>query len=253
MTDEKTAAPETSPRDAPFWASQTDIARLSAIPTGARNLNVEGKRMVGPLQGFGPMWQKTYQIRLGGTDIAPEEVIKTWKENFPQFWPPGNTFYAPLTGIAPGEVALINSSLPGGIPLSTGVMVLYSDDESFTLMTTQGHPFSGWVTFSARREDCTVVQAQVLMRANDPVYAIGMKLGGHGQEDKLWQHTLRSLAEYLGATGEVETECLCVDPKMQWSRAKNIWHNAGIRSTLHVVGTPVFLFKRAIRGSSAPK
>src|SRR5579872_3321138 len=185
-----TSSPPTTPRDAPYWASQTDVAHVSAVPKGARNINVDGKQVVGPLQGFGPMWQKTYRVRLEGTDVSPQDVIKVWKEHFPQFWPPGNHFYAPLTGIAPGEVALINSSLPGGMPLSTGVMVLYSDDESFTLMTTQGHPFSGWVTFSARREDgCTVAQAEVLMRANDPIYAIGMRLGGHGQENRLWQHT----------------------------------------------------------------
>src|SRR5438270_11453929 len=117
MTEDTTA--QTTPRDAPYWASQTDVARVSAVPKGARNLNVEGKQAVGPLQGFGPMWQKTYRIRLSGSDVQPEDVIKVWKENFSQFWPAGNHFYAPLTGIAPGEVALINSSLPGGMPLST--------------------------------------------------------------------------------------------------------------------------------------
>ena len=40
-------------------------------------------------------------------------------------------------------------TLPGGMKLSTGVMVLYADDESFTLMTPQGHMFAGWITFSA--------------------------------------------------------------------------------------------------------
>ena len=37
--------------------------------------------------------------------------------------------------------------------LSTGVMVLYADDESFTLMTPQGHMFAGWITFSATERD----------------------------------------------------------------------------------------------------
>ncbi|MGI8825812.1 MAG: hypothetical protein ACR2JC_09225 [Chloroflexota bacterium] len=237
------------PRDAAYWASQTDAARVSTVPKGARNLNVEGKQAVGPLQGFGPMWQKTYRIRLPGVDAQPAAVIKVWKEKFSQFWPAGNNFYAPLTGIAPGEVALINSSLPGGMPLSTGVMVLYADDESFTLMTTQGHPFSGWVTFSAWTDDCTVVQAQVLMRANDPLYAIGMRLGGHRQEDKIWQWTLQSLASHFGVSEEVETVCQCVDRKMQWSRAKNIWHNAGVRSTMYLVASPLILARRAIVGS----
>jgi phytoene dehydrogenase-like protein len=72
----------------------------------------------------------------------------------------------------------------GGMPLSTGVFVLYSDDESFTLMTPQGHVFAGWITFSAHEEiGCTVAQAQVLMRANDPIYELGLRFGGHKQED----------------------------------------------------------------------
>lgn len=254
MAEDVTKTQTAEPRDAAYWASQTTAARVSAVPKGARNLNVEGRAAVGPLQGFGPMWQKTYQMRLTGVDVPPEQVIRAWKENFPRFWPPKNNFYAPLTGIAPGEVALINSSLPGGMPLSTGVMVLYSDDESFTLMTTQGHPFSGWVTFSARKdEDTTVAQAQVLMRANDPIYEIGMRLGGHKQEDKLWQWTLQSLAKHLGAGGEVETVCQCVDPKIQWSRMKNVWHNAGVRSTMYLMATPAILARQAIRGSRTRK
>ncbi len=56
-------------------------------------------------------------------------------------------------------------------------MVLYADEESFTFMTPQGHTFSGWITFSAYEEEsCTVVQAQVLMRPNDPVYEFGYRL-----------------------------------------------------------------------------
>lgn len=248
MTNETAAENETTPRDASNWAKQTDAARLSAVPTGARNLNVEGKQAVGPIQGFGPMWQKTYRVRLAGSNASPQEVIAAWKDNFSKFWPPKNKFYAPLMGIAPGEAALINSSLPGGMPLSTGVVVLYSDDESFTLMTTQGHPFSGWVTFSASAEDCTVAQAQVLMRANDPLYAIGMRFGGHKEEDKIWQWTLKSLAEHFGVEGQVETVCLCVDRKPQWKRARNIWHNAGMRSTMYMMAAPVRLAGRPFSG-----
>ena len=72
-----------------------------------------------------------------------------WKDEFPAFWPKGNRFFAPLTGISPGEVALLQGSLGGGLKLSTGVLVLYADEESFTFMTPQGHMFAGWVTFSA--------------------------------------------------------------------------------------------------------
>ena len=89
------------------------------------------------------MWQKTMRVELTGADVALAEVIKTWKAEFQRFWPPRNWFYAPLEGIAPGEVALLNLGLPGRMKLSTGVLVLYADDESFTLMTPEGHMLAG--------------------------------------------------------------------------------------------------------------
>jgi hypothetical protein len=227
------------PRDAAYWAKQTSF-KVTNAPTGALNLNVDGRLAVSPLQGFGQMWQKTYRIRLEDTNVQPAEVIKVWKENFPKFWPRGNRFYAPLTGIAPGEVALLNLSMPVGMKLSTGVVVLYADDESFTLMTPQGHVFAGWITFSSYKEDdCTVAQAQVLIRANDPAYEIGFRLGGATKEDRFWQATLTSVAEYFGVKAPVQTLKVCVDPKLQWSQAKNIWHNSAIRTTLYTMSTPV--------------
>ena len=227
------------PRDAAYWA-RTATLRVSRVPTGALNLNVEGRLAVGPLQGFGPLWQKTYRIVLKGAQVSVREVIKTWKENFPRYWPRGNRFYAPLTGIAPGEVALLQLAAPGGIGLSTGVMVLYADEESFTLMTPQGHVLAGWITFSAYEEDQDVVaQAQLLIRANDPLYELGLRFGGHQQEDRFWQHTLKNLAAEFGVEGTVQTQVVCLDPRLQWSQAKNIWQNAAIRTVFYSLGAPV--------------
>jgi hypothetical protein len=31
------------------------------------------------------------------------------------FWPKRNRFFAPLAGIAPGEVAVVDVSMPGGL------------------------------------------------------------------------------------------------------------------------------------------
>ena len=45
--------------------------------------------------------------------------------------------------------ALLGIPASAVLPLSTGVMVLYADEESFTFMTPQGHVFAGWITFSA--------------------------------------------------------------------------------------------------------
>ena len=61
MSDEKAAA-----RDAANWAKSVSRLRVSEVPEGALNINVEGRRLASPIQGFGKMWQKTYQVRLPG-------------------------------------------------------------------------------------------------------------------------------------------------------------------------------------------
>ena len=186
--------------DAANWAKPVD--RLSAAGvTGASDDAVSGKRVTGPLVGFGQLWQKTFTVRLDGVDITPEALVAHWKQAFPTFWPKGNRFWAPMSGIAPGEVGLLElSPLPGApVRLSTGVLVIYADAESFTFMTPEGHTLSAWITFSARRDgDVTVAQAQALERPADPFDELAYLLGGNGQNNKFWEATLRNLAASVG-------------------------------------------------------
>ncbi|HLI50721.1 MAG TPA: hypothetical protein VKU87_02930 [Thermomicrobiaceae bacterium] len=238
MNESEKATEPRTPRDAANWAKPVAALKVDTIPAGAHAGTVAGRRATSPIQGFGKMWQKTYRIALEGTEVSPVEVIKVWKERFPEFWPDGNRFYAPLTGIAPGEVALLGMAMPGRITLSTGVMVLYADEESFTLMTPQGHMFAGWITFSAFQENGqTVAQAQVLMRASDPIYEIGMTFGGHRQEDVFWARTLKALAAHFGVTSEPVTQIVCVDSSRQWTRVGNLRQNAMLRSMLYEIGS----------------
>jgi hypothetical protein len=240
MEPERVTHPSPS-RDAGHWAAAVSRLNVAAVPAGAAGINVAGRRLAGPVQGFGRMWQKTYRVALPGERLAPAELIAVWKERFAEFWPEHNTFYAPLTGIAPGEVALLDLTLPGRVKLSTGVMVLYADHESFTLMTPEGHMFAGWITFSASEGDgSTVAQAQVLMRASDPIYELGLAFGGHRQEDRFWQQTLTRLAAALGAPdAPVDVRVVCVDRRRQWSRFGNVWQSAAIRSALYTVSRPM--------------
>ena len=239
---------ESTQRDGDAWAKPVEHLEVAGVEPGAKGINVAGRRPTSPIQGFGRMWQKTYRIRLEGVQASPAEVVAVWKRDFPTFWPKGNRFFAPLAGIQPGEVAVIDLSMPGHLKLSTGVLVMYADEESFTLMTPQGHMFAGWITFSAFQQDgVTVAQAQVLMRPSDPLYEVGMTLGGHRQEDRHWEHTLRSLAGAFTVEGEVSTETLCVDKRRQWSNAGNVWHNAGIHSGMHTAMAPMRLAARPFR------
>jgi hypothetical protein len=242
---------EGQPRDAANWAGHIETLKVADVPVGAVNINVDGRRVVGPLQGFGALWQKTYQVRLRRESLTPPEVISVWKERFPEFQPPQNRFYPSVAGVAPGEVVLINASLQG-LAVGTGVMVLYADDESFTLMTPQGHPESGWVTFSAFQDEddeaTIVAQVQSMARANDPMYELGFRFGASRMQEQIWTHVLTSLAAHYECAQGVSLSKTCVDPKLQWSQAKNIWHNAAMRSMLYTLGAPARWVRGMFRG-----
>ena len=133
-------------------------------------------------------------------------------------------------------MALLDIAVGGGVTMSTGVFVLYADAESFTFATPQGHQFAGWITFSAERSgETTVVQTQVLLRAGDPLYELGMPVM-HRMEDRFWAQTMTALAMRLGVTDPaVQTRSLVLDPRRQWRRAGNVWQNAMARSVLQTV------------------
>jgi hypothetical protein len=229
----------TQPLDVVYWTQFKPTLKVPRTPRGALNLNVDGRHVLGPLQGFGQLWQKTFRIELRSCKLTAGEVMKTWKEHFSSFWPSWDHFYAPMTGIAPGAVVLINMVIPGdlaiGLPVSTGVVVVRSLENTFTLMTPQGHMFAGWITFSTYEEKGAVfAQVQVVVRASDPLYELGFRLGAGKAENIFWQHTLLALAALFGEHFEsVETHVVCIDPRVQWSQFWNIWHNAAIRTLLY--------------------
>ena len=131
------------------------------------------------------------------------------------------------------------------MPVHTGVRVIYADEESFTIMTPEGHPESGWNTFSAYQDDgTTVAQIQSLSRANDPIYELGFRVVGSTEQERIWTYVLKSPAAYFGVNEPVTLEKVCVDPKVQWSKVMNVWQNADARSMLYTIAAPT----RWIRG-----
>jgi anti-anti-sigma factor len=227
-------------RPADTWAKPVERLNIAEIPVGARALNVEGRPLFGPLQGFGQLWQKTYRICLPNITQTPHEVIATWKQNVPKFKPPQKRFHPSSVGIAPNELVLIDAQTPGG-PISTGVMVMYAGADSFTLMTPAGHPEAGWVTFSSYVEEGFIfAQVEVMARAGDPLYELAFRFAGSKLQDQIWTHVLMALARKLSTSGEVEMQKTLLDPKLQWDRAWNIWYNAQLRTLLY---TPIALLR----------
>jgi hypothetical protein len=227
---------------APGWAAPVSRLQRPSAPAGAVNLNVGGRRLIGTEQGFGQLWQRTYRVRLAGSAQSPAEIVRDWKEHFSDFWPSGNHFYGTLDRRTPGEVALINlAPMPGPMTLTTGVMVIYADDTSFTFMSPEGHMYAGWNTFSAFEEDgATYAQVQILVRTSDPAWELVMRLFAFKAEDAFWNQTLTNLARHFGVPDQaVEQRLVLLDDHVQWSRVLNTWRNAAMWSGLYTAAAPV--------------
>ena len=234
-------SPDQSPP--PGWATSVDRLSLAGIPAGVMNINVDGRRISSPVEGFGRLWEKRYRLCLHDTDLDPRQIISLWRSEFPDFWPKGNyLFPSGNASIAPGTTALLNLTLPGGLVLATGLMVIYADETSFCFMTAQGHILSGWITFRCfRNNGSTFIEVHPLFRASDPLMELGFRLGAAAQEDHFWHETLGNLARRLGTHGEVAQQNILVDPNIQWHRFANIRYSAAIRSTLYM---PFYLLKK---------
>jgi hypothetical protein len=222
------------------WVEPMAKLQIGDLPPGAVRANVDGRRISGPMRGFGQMWRKTYRVRLSGANVAPYELIGVWKEKFPLFWPPGNRFFASAQGMVPGAVGLISSSGPVGTRVHTGIVVAQADETSFAFATVEGHPFAGLIAFRALAEAGeTVAEVHVKLRASDPLFEVAMRLFGNRKEDEFWRQALTSLATHFGVKAQVTSSVKCLDKKVQWSRVGNISHNAALGSALYSAGAPL--------------
>ncbi len=221
----------TEPSNVDNWAKPVKTFHVGEVAEGAFKGNVEGRKPTGPLQGFGPLWQKTYEVAVPGP--TPEEVISVWKGNFGEFWYPSNKFYAPAGGIAPGEIAVIGGG-KGPAKVTSGVRVIYADERSWSYMTPEGHPWAAIITFSAHEGDngATVAKVHLLVRANDPLYDVSFKIYTSRLEDKIWKHTLTQLAGHFASSEPVSMHAVLVDRRRQWNQFGNIWKNSAIRTLL---------------------
>jgi hypothetical protein len=240
------------------WAGPMSKLEVERVPEGITAINIQGRQAIGALQGFGQLWKKTYQVRLVGLQVSASDVMQAWKENFPRFQPEGNRFYPPDEGVEPGKVMFIDSPLPivpslynrpGVVPMTSGVMVLYADDESFSVMTPEGFPVAGWNNFSVLdEEDALVAQVQSFERASDPIYEFGFRfMGGAARQEFIWRHVLTELATHFGLKADVTLARECLDPGIQWSYMKNVWNNAGVRTTLYALAAPIRWMTRPFR------
>lgn len=218
------------------------------LPHGALRENVEGRRVTGPDDGFGKLWRKRFWIRLEGTSVTPAELIETWKTHYTEFWPKGSHLYQPPDGLEEGDVAAADLAMIAGSRVATGIIVLDVQDTSFTFATLQGHTLSGTITFRGRDEDgTTVAEVEVHMRASDPLYELGMPLGGHRHENNFWKASLVALGHHFGIDAKPGMEIEELDERRRWRNAGNIVHNAFLHTAAYVGSMPLRRIARWIR------
>ncbi|MCC7364819.1 MAG: hypothetical protein IT303_10645 [Dehalococcoidia bacterium] len=194
--------------------------------------NVEGKRPQTARQGFGETWWKRFFVALPGQPDAAA-VMRTWKAEFNELWPEEGHFFRPVRGIRAGEVAGFELDAPVGT-VSSGVVITAADDTSFTFVTPQGHMFAGWIRFATEpAAGGTIAEITMEVRASDPLYQLGMWLGGNRAEDAFWRETLANVARRFGEEPRVAVHRKRRSRQLAWRQAGNIRHNAAIRTAWH--------------------
>ncbi len=124
MTETSETA-KAGPRDAGNWAERVEGLKVGKAPSQARNINVEGRRVASPIQGFGQMWQKTYRIQLADIDHHLAEILKDWQKHFAAVPTTGKSFPPARVGDQPGwsrTDRLAGSEGPDGVDWCDGAL-----------------------------------------------------------------------------------------------------------------------------------
>lgn len=212
--NEENPAHEFLPSD--LWPAKLGPTFLKNEPSEPQPLNLIGRKAQGPGFGFGSLWRKTYKVRLVSQDLSTTEVATKLKSSLPEYWPAGNRISLP-DGLQPGAVGIINLTIPGGVPLSTGIRVLNSSKEAFSFVPIQGHMEAGWISFGVCKEDgYPTVVVQSLARTGDPFYELGFNIFGHRQQEEFWDQTLSALASDFGEKALVEVAASCLNSSKNW-------------------------------------
>ena len=175
------------------WMGEAGRAVHVDEPRRGAGLNVEGRRLSGAIQGFGPCGRRRTASGWRGASVTPAEVVAEWKRDYPAFWPDQLESPSRARRLEPGDVGLIK-------PVRAAAAVhrgdgMYADEESFAFALPEGHIFAGWITFSAFDDGgTTVAQVQPFFRTSDPLYDVIFRVYFDRKED-------RDLAPHVACVG----------------------------------------------------
>ena len=160
-----------APRDDSNWAKPVDRLSASGVVGAKVDLRL-GKARLRPAPGVRPALAEDLPRPARRLEPGPDRAHRHLEGQLPHVLARRRAVLCTAwraSNPAKSRCSTSRRCRASPVKLSTGVMVLYADDESFTFMTPEGHTLSAWITFSASREgDVTVAQAQALERTSDP-------------------------------------------------------------------------------------
>jgi NADH dehydrogenase len=164
-----------------------------------------------PAQGVGALTRTVYRAEIRRGRFTPEELISELAEHLAELMPiefaaePG----AP-TQATPGE------TMTGALPLRGHFQVraVERTPRSFTLVTVEGHPLAGTVTFAAEaRPPGISFEVRVLSRPADLADWIAMRTIGRWLQARNWRRVVQRVIAFSGgeAIGPVQKQSETLD------------------------------------------
>lgn len=159
------------------------VARLAARP--ARS-------------GVGPLLQRDYWALIDGCRAKPSQIIATLFHRFHEFAPPEQVTFRNLSDgpLRVGDDVEVQIRGVGAVH----VRVAHQDAQSLTLITLEGHPEAGRITFGAYRNDVGDVIFHIRSRARSSSHSnyLGFLLVGNPMQTLTWTDFVNAVAVTFG-------------------------------------------------------
>jgi hypothetical protein len=158
--------------------------------------------------GVGPLLQRDYWCVIARCRVGPAQLMTEVRHNFCQFAPEQ---LVQFSGSCERELAL-GDELDVIIRLAgrCRVRVVHRDAQSTTLLTLQGHPEAGRITFGAYRNDegDVVFHIRSRARASSAANYIAFMAAGEAMQTNTWTDFVQAVAHTFGEgpIGSVQAE-----------------------------------------------
>jgi len=164
-------------------------------------------------RGVGPLLQRDYWCAIARCRVTPAHLMSTVSRRFGEFAPEELVHFTSEHDreLAPGDELAIIIRMAG----PCRVRVVHRDAQTLTMLSLEGHPEAGRITFGAYRS----IDAEVIFhirsraRASSATSYLGFVTAGEAMQTNTWTDFVQAVAHTFGdgPTGPVEVATRHVD------------------------------------------